>query len=293
MLQKLSEYGIVYRESNGICFKLPVINSITQDFVTSLQKVQIDTIKDNIHASKQIGSNCYLVAALEMLLSSTTFLRFIQFYSQLPEAVPGSVDWTFSNIEHTIAEITKTPIPQTFCKLLIEYIAAKPTGMLDAIFSRIENLLRAESDFPVGEQDDVNVVIIYLQRSFLFSLLFSKRTPAPGENGEFMFNYGPLYMIPTAEEFYPPFVIFLVYKTQDINVQDTLESLNTTDVIAVATKTGGAAGGHYEVYQHIYRSGKKTFIAKNTMSQMAIWQFMYVLIREVEVNQIIRVLNIK
>lgn len=278
MLKILEKYDIKIHMNTDIYFKHESIETLANLLQKKIKK-RCTLVKENLAVSRQSGPNCYFVAGLEMLLSSKTFLRFLDYYVTITPPAKDSVKWSFANIEFTICGAIGITPPIEFCKLILQYIKCKTIGGLNSIYSQMEELLYKDSQYPKGEQDDVNVVLMYLQRSFLFSLLYSKRGETPLEKDFLMFEYGPYYQQTFVQEIASPFVIFMIIGENRRTVIDTLDILNETQVISVVTKYGGAEGGHYEIYQHINnrKENVKKFIAKNTSSLYSTWTYLYIL----------------
>ena len=180
MLSKLETIGIKFKSGEFI-FTKKTINKLTEKFIKKVEcsfmnEIVEKFVKQNLSVTNQLGNNCYLVAAIEMLLSSFTFIRFLLFYSSL-QKIDSDV-LSFANIEFTICKELKYKPPIEFCCLLLSYVQKKYQKNFDAvniIYKKLEEMINKEMGYPVGEQENLGNVLEYLQRSFLFSLLFSFR----------------------------------------------------------------------------------------------------------------------
>ena len=272
-LKKLEKLGIEI-SNNALTFNTKKLEIFISEFYEFLQKFPARLATKNLTPTHQLGPNCYLVAGIEMLLSSTTFLRFIEFYLKLEISKEFNYAMIESNVAKSIDKTGPDFPAMKFCEVLKKYVKAKPEyGEIVKCYGEMDRLLK-EQNFETGIQDDLNVVIIYFQRSFLFNCIFSFREAA--RNG-CEFHVGPVYEGHQSGICGVPKIgIFVFTKNSGETIAEALARLNKHPVIAVAPKTGGPTSGHYEIYQRVKNSTGSRFIAKNTDGRGSIWTALYV-----------------
>lgn len=175
----------------------------------------------------QIGNYCYIIAAVEMLLSCPLFVKFIFFYTDRDMAI--------------VDRVNISPL----CKIIQNYVRRVSNVDLRNFYSEIENIVLLEFDIKNrGESEDMNVVFLYFERSILYLALFSQAEyviEQTIDNRPRTFN--AIFMIRTTA-------------TKLFNI----ESYNYSGVYAVAIH----ARDHYEIFRRVQVNDKHHFVAMNT-----------------------------
>lgn len=130
--------------------------------ISEIRRAVAATLLPPIYMKKalQIGNYCYLIAATEMLLSASMFVQFIFWYIQR-----DPLKWPERRGDVGAA-----------CKIIGRYIqgATATREQCAEYYMALENVVLEALGVPGrGEMEDVNVVFLYFQRSYLYLALFS------------------------------------------------------------------------------------------------------------------------
>lgn len=226
-----------------------MIKIIAETRKNILKNLKINDIllKQNLNSTIQYNNFCYLVSGLEIFLSSKTFVSFIEFYNNLSE-LNNLNELKLLEKKHSTLDLKK------WFEILIEYILAKPDySKVCAAIDKIADELK-KAEFQIGDQDDLNVIFIFMQNSFLFNSVFSFYDLSGN------LKFGPYYYNKEEKLFSPiaGLIVLINYCKNPL-----IEFLENSDIIGVCLKSGSAAGGHYSVFQKIKMNNQNIFLPKN------------------------------
>ena len=235
--------------------------------IKSLLKIISEVkVEFNEKPSTQTGNYCYLIAGIELLFSVKDFIRFI--YSDLfLSENPNSEIVELKKIDKKYSQENIGPL----CEKLRLYYETKNPMMYSAIQ---EIFYKSLYTTPLSrEQDDPNLVFLFFEKSFLFTLLFSK------------FQYITLGEDPSILRKGPYSIYTLLNNKDKLTINQMLDKFNVNGVFGAIAYHGA----HYE----IFTIGKKKIKPMNTnfMGNL-LWQTFTIICKSYNHKCELRVLEI-
>ncbi len=248
-----------------------------------LSEIKVET---NEKPSIQVGNYCYLIAGIELLFSVKDFVRFMYFSSNTSDSL-------FSQSEKRGTQSAKEGVQEMeelkmiekkysteniapLCDILIKYYETKNP----AYYSPLQEIFyKSLYETPVEKnQDDPNLVFLFFEKSFLYTLLFSK------------FQYLSFFSRREKKETHSakekgPYSIYTFLNNPGLTIAETLEKCNINGVFGAIAY----CPGHYEVFRYC----KKKIIPMNTdIMGGSKWYTFSVICKSYDHNCKLRVLKI-
>lgn len=227
-----------------------------------LSKIEI---KENDKPSTQTGNYCYLIAGMELLFSVKDFVRFMYFSSSsfspsFSHFSPQSGEKKKEKSKNEEENVHLKNIEKKYslenigplCDLLIKYYETKNP----AFYSPLQEIFyKSLYETPVEKnQDDPNLVFLFFEKSFLYTLLFSKFQYLPFSFSQNKKEEDSNSFLQSKKE--GPYSIYTFLKNPGLTITEMLERCNKNGIFGAIAY----CPGHYEVFKY----NKKKIIAMNT-----------------------------